>query len=108
MHPPLDRPHPDCQDVIQELRDCHANSSWKKYLGECNDVKYRLDRCLKAEKQRVLDELNRDLDDRKKRQEEIIKVAFGKDVTFSEYLQQDKEYQHEVKRKEAQQEQRPL
>lgn len=106
MHPPLDRPHPDCQDAIRELRDCHANNSWSKYLGACNAAAFHLDRCLKAEKQRVLDELNRDLDDRKRRQEEIIKVAFGKDVTFSEYLQQDREYQREVKRKEQAQTQR--
>jgi COX assembly protein 2 len=99
MHPPLDRPHPDCNDVIQELRECHE-SSLRKYTGQCNQVKYRLDRCLKAEKRRIQDELNRELPDRQRRQEEIIKRAFGKDITFSEYLQKDEDYQREVRIKE--------
>lgn len=98
MHPPLDRPHPDCHEVIQELKDCHADT-WKKFTGGCNDIKTRLDICLREEKKRLLDELNKELPQRKLRQEEVIKQAFGKTMTFSEYLEKDKEYQEEVKRK---------
>jgi COX assembly protein 2 len=105
MHPPLDRPHPDCSEVIEELRECHE-SSLRKYTGQCNEVKRRLDLCLKAEKTRIQDELNRELPDRQKRQEEIIKRAFGKDLTFSEYLQKDKDYMREVRVKEEKERQR--
>lgn len=99
MHPPLDRPHPDCEEVIRELRYCHAQSGWKQYLGACNEIKFAMDRCLKAEKSRLLTEMNQELPERKIRQEEIVKNAFGKTVTFSEYLQKDEEYQAEVSRK---------
>ena len=97
MHPPLDRPHPDCNQVIEELRTCHAD--WKlKYFGGCNEIKVSLDRCLKEEKKRLLSEMDKDLPERRARQEDIIKTAFGKKETFSEYLQKDKEYQHEMEK----------
>ncbi len=31
MHPPLDRPHPDCQEAIDSLRHCHATNSKLKF-----------------------------------------------------------------------------
>ena len=102
MHPPLDRPHPDCEDVIRALRACHA-AGWRKYLGACNDIKVDLDKCLKGEKMRLLTEMNKELPERKIRQEEIVKNAFGKNMTFSEYLQKDKEYLAEVAKKDQQQ-----
>ena len=101
MHPPLDRPHPDCADIIRALKECHA-TGWKKYLGGCNETKLALDQCFKAEKQRLLTEMNKELPERKIRQEEIIQKAFGKDVTFTEYLKQDKEYLAEVAKKKQQ------
>ena len=97
MHPPLDRPHPDCEDIIQALKDCHANG-WKKYTGGCNDIKVEMDKCFKAEKDRLLKEMNRRLPAMRRKQEEIIKDAFGKQMTFQEYLQQDKEYLEEKKK----------
>jgi hypothetical protein len=39
------------------------------------------------------------LPERKVRQEEIVKNAFGQTLTFSEYLRQDKEYQAELNKK---------
>ena len=97
MHPPLDRPHPDCEDVIQSLRACH-DDAWQKYTGGCNDIKVALDVCFKAEKERLLKEMNQQLPAMRKKQEAIIKEAFGKRQTFSEYLQQDAEYQAELKK----------
>ena len=91
MHPPLDRPHPDCQDVIEALQQCHTH--WSKYWGTCNDTKAQLDHCLKAEKKRLLSELNANLVQAKQREQEIVKIAFGKEQTFDEYLAQDVEYQ---------------
>ena len=101
MHPPLDRPHPDCQDEIDALRACHADG-WKKYLGRCNDIKISLDKCLRKEKKRLLDEMNKDLKERKLRQEDIVKEAFGKQMTFQEYLKNDREYRAEVEKKAGQ------
>lgn len=93
MHPPLDRPHPDCNDVIQELKSCHANNPYRKYLGVCNDIKFALDKCFKAEKHRLLSEINaEELPKLHNEHAELIKEAFGKTMTFHEYLQQDKEY----------------
>ena len=96
MHPPLDRPHPDCEDMIAELKQCHATSGLYKFLGACNDIKIHVDQCLRREKARLLDELKTELPERKERQEQIIKRAFGKDVTFTEFLAQDKEYRAAV------------
>ena len=51
MHPPLDRPHPHCQAVITALRTCHAENPLSKLVGVCNDEKWALDACFKAEKE---------------------------------------------------------
>lgn len=98
MHPPLDRPHPECGEVIEALKQCHL-SNWKMYTGGCNKIKFELDQCFKAEKKHLLSELNKDLPERRKRQEEVVKKVLGKKMTFQEYLQQDKEYQQELLRK---------
>lgn len=50
MHPPLDRPHPQCQDVIIALRRCHCEHPYLKFVGYCNEKKYALNRCFKEEK----------------------------------------------------------
>ncbi|DAZ97211.1 TPA: hypothetical protein N0F65_003842 [Lagenidium giganteum] len=50
MHPPLERPHPDCQEVIHALYECHEENPWGKFMGACNDQKRNLDMCLKKEK----------------------------------------------------------
>jgi COX assembly protein 2 len=98
MHPPLDRSHPDCGDVILALRACH-DDTWKKYTGGCNMIKVALDQCFKLEKDRLLKEMNKELPGKRDKQEEIIKKAFGKEMTFREYLQKDKEYQAELQNK---------
>ena len=51
MHPPLFRPHPQCQEEIKALLDCHKNNPWRKFIGECNDIKVQLDQCFRAEKE---------------------------------------------------------
>ena len=48
MHPPLDRPHPQCQDVIKALQECHEKHSAAKFLGACNDEKAALDKCFRV------------------------------------------------------------
>jgi COX assembly mitochondrial protein 2 len=90
MHPPLDRPHPDCQDVIKAYKACNLDF-WKKYTGGCKTAKVELDQCFRAEKKRLLDEMDKDLKQRKEQEEEMIKEAFGRSMTFSEYLKKDQE-----------------
>mmetsp|Transcript_28999 Transcript_28999/g.79575 ORF Transcript_28999/g.79575 Transcript_28999/m.79575 type:complete len:100 (-) Transcript_28999:202-501(-) len=92
MHPPLDRPHPDCQDVILALKACHANP-WKKFTGGCNQAKFALDHCFKQEKERQLAETNKNLVREKKEEQEIMKDIFGQKETFEEFLAKDPEYQ---------------
>ncbi|GMH46802.1 hypothetical protein TL16_g12456 [Triparma laevis f. inornata] len=53
MHPPLKRPHPDCQSVIRALEICHSTKPYLKFLGACNDEKASIDICFRNEKQRV-------------------------------------------------------
>ena len=50
MHPPLHRPHPDCQEVIHELLNCHDENPYAKFFGVCNDQKRALDQCFRREK----------------------------------------------------------
>jgi COX assembly protein 2 len=53
MHPPLMRPHPDCQEYIQKLIACHEEHPWAKFFGTCNEVKRDLDQCFRVEKERM-------------------------------------------------------
>jgi COX assembly protein 2 len=59
MHPPLDRPHPDCQEEIEQIRLCHATSSKFKFWA-CNEAKYAVDRCFKKEKEDKIKRLDND------------------------------------------------
>lgn len=57
MHPPLDRPHPDCQDAVQNLKNCHVSRlKWKFWA--CNEMKFELDRCFREEKQAMMKRIN--------------------------------------------------
>ncbi|CAI5716778.1 unnamed protein product [Hyaloperonospora brassicae] len=56
MHPPLDRPHPDCQAEIKALLVCHEKYPYAKFVGACGELKTALDWCFKREKARVRDE----------------------------------------------------
>lgn len=38
-----------CQEAIQDLKMCHKQRSFAKFLGACNDVKAALDKCLSDE-----------------------------------------------------------
>lgn len=98
MHPPLDRPHPDCEDVIAALKACHLDT-WKKYTGGCNAIKRALDNCFKLEKERLLADLTKDLPAERKHAEDVVKTAFGKEETFAEFLARDKDYQKALRDK---------
>ena len=51
MHPPLERPHPDCQAAIAALVLCHEERYVAKWVGACNDAKAALDECFRREKE---------------------------------------------------------
>eukprot|EP00051_Salpingoeca_urceolata_P010664 m.130835 g.130835 ORF g.130835 m.130835 type:complete len:74 (-) comp16802_c0_seq5:262-483(-) len=52
MHPQLDlHLHPKCRDIISQLRECHAKSAVGKLMGNCNDIKVKMDDCLYQEQQ---------------------------------------------------------
>mmetsp|Transcript_13785 Transcript_13785/g.22813 ORF Transcript_13785/g.22813 Transcript_13785/m.22813 type:complete len:80 (+) Transcript_13785:86-325(+) len=53
MHPPLFRPHPDCQQFVQALTQCHEDNTFTKFFGACNGEKKALDLCFKLEKERI-------------------------------------------------------
>ena len=91
MHPPLERPHPKCQDAIHALNLCHAQKNSKIFFWRCNEVKYELDRCFKQEKQEMLANLNAQEGgiDHIREQEDSL---FERGQTFQEYLKNDPEY----------------
>lgn len=91
MHPPLDRPHPDCQTEINNLRHCHETTSKLKFWG-CNDIKFALDKCLKEEKIRLLEILNKDMVEKRAAEEDVYQMAMGKTTSFEDYLKMDKDF----------------
>ncbi|CAJ1914608.1 unnamed protein product [Cylindrotheca closterium] len=95
MHPPLDRPHPDCQEAIDELRNCQKTRSRIK-VWACNELKHRLDDCFKEEKQKILLDMNKGFAERRLLEDEQAAKSTGKNMTFQEYLKKDKEYQKEI------------
>mmetsp|Transcript_25474 Transcript_25474/g.55119 ORF Transcript_25474/g.55119 Transcript_25474/m.55119 type:complete len:111 (+) Transcript_25474:104-436(+) len=92
MHPPLDRPHPDCEEQVDALRQCHATTSKFKFWA-CNELKYAMDQCLREEKKRMLVDMNKDFEAKRQREEDAFRDAIGQELTFEEYLKQDAEYQ---------------
>jgi COX assembly mitochondrial protein 2 len=102
MHPPLDRPHPDCQVEIEALRHCHATESKLKFWA-CNEIKWTLDQCFKLEKQRMLQQMNANLDQTKNVEQAQAALAFDRKETFQEFLSKDVEYQKDLQRERQRQ-----
>mmetsp|Transcript_24525 Transcript_24525/g.36617 ORF Transcript_24525/g.36617 Transcript_24525/m.36617 type:complete len:105 (+) Transcript_24525:139-453(+) len=100
MHPPLDRPHPMCQSEIDALRTCHETTSKFKFWG-CNEIKFAMDRCLKEEKLALVEQLNVDMDEKRKREDEALQEAIGRNQSFEEFLKTDKTYLKEVRQAKA-------
>ena len=98
MHPPLDRPHPECRDLINELKTCHARRTLATFWTGCNEVKFALDKCLKREKELMLREMNKDMMARRQHEEDSLSEAMGHKVSFDEYLNQDPAFQEAMKK----------
>jgi COX assembly mitochondrial protein 2 len=95
MHPPLDRPHPDCQDEIDALRHCHGTNSKVKFWA-CNEIKTKLDTCFRLEKQRILKEMNKNFEVARNEEDKQFAASEGKTMTFQEHLAHDKTYLTEL------------
>ena len=52
MHPPLFKPHPDCEELVKALVTCHEQNPTAKFWGACNDPKVLMDQCFREEKNR--------------------------------------------------------
>ena len=95
MHPPLDRPHPECQEQIEALRHCQTTRpAWKVWA--CNELKFRLDTCFRKEKEAVLKELNKDIVEKRREEDEQSALSTGRNMSFQEFLKRDAEYQKEM------------
>ena len=114
MHPPLDRPHPDCQEAIEKLRHCHStNSKWKFWA--CNELKFQLDICFRDEKQRMLKQMNKNFEKDRKEEEEQFAACRpatapggqsgsdgGSSMTYQDFLANDPTYQKELEQAKRQ------
>lgn len=59
MHPPLNKPHPLCEQVVKNIKLCHAENPYAKFWGACNDTKAAMDACFRKEKEMRRDEAGR-------------------------------------------------
>ena len=97
MHPPLNRPHPMCQEAIEALKVCHETTSKIKFWG-CNEIKFAMDRCLRDEKLVLVAKLNENLDEKRKREDDAFQEAMGHTQSFEEFLKTDKTYLAEMRK----------
>jgi len=60
-----------------------------------------MDRCLKEEKLALVEQLNVDMDEKRKREDEALQEAIGRNQSFEEFLKTDKTYLKEVRQAKA-------
>ena len=83
---------PNGHDLNEQL----INVPFSVIFRACNEVKVNLDQCFREEKQRMLAEMNKDLDERRREEEAQAAISTGKNITFREYLAKDKDYQKDI------------
>jgi hypothetical protein len=57
-----------------------------------------MDQCFREEKRRMLADMNKDFQERRLKEDEQAAKSTGKNMSFNEYLKNDKEYQQEIER----------
>jgi COX assembly protein 2 len=95
MHPPLDRPHPDCQEEVLGLKHCHSTNSKLKFWA-CNEFKFKLDKCFKEEKDAMLLRMNKGFETGRLEEDEQSAQSTGKNMSFQEFLATDKTFKKEL------------
>ncbi|XP_046394398.1 COX assembly mitochondrial protein 2 homolog isoform X2 [Ischnura elegans] len=77
MHPDLS-PHlhtEECNLLINELKACHEENKFRKFLGVCNDLDKKLTDCLRKERQ-----ANRQANyEKSKRRQQLLKETLEKE-----------------------------
>ncbi|OAA64807.1 Cytochrome c oxidase biogenesis protein Cmc1-like protein [Cordyceps fumosorosea ARSEF 2679] len=54
MHPHLHTKNAlACEEIIAQLEECHAKGFMHKAAGGCNDVKEKVNQCLRAERTKM-------------------------------------------------------
>ena len=87
MHPPLHRPHPDCQDAIKALEECQKTRHFLNFF-KCNEAKADLDRCFRKEKEDMLKRENAGWAE--KEEKRMREMGF---VSWEEHWRKEKEKQ---------------
>jgi hypothetical protein len=55
-----------------------------------------MDHCFREEKERIIEELNKDIVARRAEEEAQAAISTGTNMTFEQYLSKDKKYQKEM------------
>lgn len=78
MHPILDKDRfQNCEDLIDQLEECHKSPFYETFLGKCSDIKIQLSKCLHDnrlanDRMKIIErrEKNKSLELKKKQREE--------------------------------------
>ena len=77
---------------------CFVSGFYVLKFWACNEVKFAVDRCFKAEKQELLISVNLDFESKRKQEDDAIRDAIGREQSFEEYLKTDKTYLKEMEK----------
>ncbi|KAJ6115973.1 hypothetical protein N7523_006390 [Penicillium sp. IBT 18751x] len=50
LHTPYNVSNADCEEIMTALDECHAKGFLWKAVGNCNDIKREVNKCLSAER----------------------------------------------------------
>ena len=65
-------------------------------VAVANEMKDKLDHCFREEKRKMLLELNKDFQERRREEEAQAAISTGKNMTFQQYLTTDTTYMKEM------------
>ncbi|ODV87313.1 hypothetical protein CANARDRAFT_91528 [[Candida] arabinofermentans NRRL YB-2248] len=99
MHPMLDRDKfMRCEDLIDQLEECHRSDFFEKAFGKCNIIKQDLTNCLHnarlaADREKILErrKKNKEFEMKKKQMEE---EEYGKNGYLKKVIEQEYQKKH--------------